>query len=128
MPLLDPVSPFLVLIVRIISLVKARDTKRREYCEKIIEPLYTQFKPLREDYLKLFQEAQAAIRNSKKRRRSEAVAAIKQRRNEFAATRAQLRALLEVCEKNAVKKKDEELRQFVFAILKFFQPTVLTGL
>ncbi len=134
MAILDPVSPFLALIDRIISLVKERDTKRREYFEKIIDPLYTQFKPLGEDYLKLFQEALQAIMDARqfkpkshsKRKRAEAVSAIRKRREQFAATRAQLRALLEVCEQNAVKKKDEELAAFVRAMFRFFQPVVLT--
>jgi len=131
MAILDPVSPFLALIDRIISLVKERDTKRREYFEKIVDPLYTQFKPLGEDYLKLFQAAQqtvlkaSTIKRKNKRKISEAVLQIKARRNEFASTRAQLRALLEVCEKNAAKKKDEELAEFVRAMVRFFQPMIL---
>jgi len=122
--ILDPVSPFLSLIDRIISLVKERETKRREYFEKIIEPLYIQFKPLGEDYLRLFRDAQAVIQSSKKRPRANAASAIKKKREEFAATRAQLRALLNVCEKNAVKRKDEELAEFVRAMVQFFQPMV----
>jgi hypothetical protein len=132
MVILDPVSPFLALVDRIISLFKERETKRREYFEKIIEPLYTQFKPLGENYLKLFQEAEQTILNASKtkhknkRKLSKAVSRIRERREEFASTRAQLRALLEVCEKNAAKKKkDAELADFVGAMARFFQPTVL---
>jgi hypothetical protein len=77
---------------------------------------------LGEDYLKLFREAQEAIGKSKNWEESKPVSAIKKRREEFAATRAQLRALLEVCEKDCVEKKEEELTEFILAILKFFQP------
>src|SRR5262249_23002295 len=45
---------------------------------------------------------------------------------EFAAARAQLRALLEICEKNATKKKDLELTEFIAAMVRFFQPMVLS--
>jgi hypothetical protein len=122
MSVLDPVSPFLALIDRIISLVKARDTKRREYFEKIIDPLYTQFKPLGENYLNLFREAQEAVRRSKKGRKTEAISLVRRRRDEFAAARAHLKALLEVCEKHSKKGRDEELVDFVQAMSRFFRP------
>jgi hypothetical protein len=123
---LDPVTPFLALIDRIISLVRERETKRREYFEKIVEPLYIQFKPLGEDYLNLFRDPQEAIKNSKKQRRVRVVSAVKKKRDEFAAARAQLRALLEACERNATKKKDKELTEFIAAMAGFFQPMVLS--
>ena len=125
MSVLDPVSPFLSLIDRIISLIKARETRRRDYFEKIIDPLYTQFRPLGENYINLFREAEDALRSSKKRDRSEAVLLIRRRREEFAAARAQLGALLSVCEKHSKTKKDEELTTFVRAMSQFFHPMIM---
>jgi len=120
---LDPITPFLTLIDRIISLIKARETKRREYFEKIIDPLYTQFKPLAENYLKLFHEAQEAIQSRKKAKRGAAVVMIRAKRDEFAAARRQLRGLFDVCEENCKKRGDEELTEFVRAMSRFFVPT-----
>src|SRR5260370_3339570 len=125
MSVLDPVSPFLSLIDRIISLIKGRETRWRDYFEKIIYPLYIQFRPLGENYIHLFREAQDALKSSKKRDRSEAVLLVRRRREEFAAARAQLGALLGVCEKHSKKKKDEELTAFVRAMSQFFHPMIM---
>jgi hypothetical protein len=40
----------------LIKLLQRRKTKRQEYFEKIVEPLYEQFVPLGEDYLKPFRD------------------------------------------------------------------------
>jgi hypothetical protein len=122
---LDPVSPFLSLIDRIISLIKARETRRRDYFEKVIDPLYLQFKPLGENYINLFHEAHVAMQRRKKVDRAQAVLMIRRRREEFVAARAQLRGLLEVCQKHSRKKKDEELSAFIEAMSRFFRPMVM---
>jgi hypothetical protein len=127
MALLDPVTPFLSLIDRLISLIKEPEIKRREYFEKIIDPLYTQFKPLGEDYLVLFREARKAVDSAKRKRDVIAAAAdISRRRDQFAASRAQLNALLSVCQKS-MKKKDQDLADFLFAMQAFFFLEVRLG-
>jgi hypothetical protein len=123
MAVLDPVSPFLALIDRLISLIQARKTRRREYFEKIIDPLYTQFVPLGEDYLNLFRQAHKTLDGPKKGRKK-AVADLKAKRDEFAAARAKLRGFLKQCEKHSTKKKEEELTTFLNAMLRFFSPRV----
>jgi hypothetical protein len=125
--LLDPVTPFLTLIDRIISLLKTRGTKRREYFEKIIDPLYAQFKLLGENYLKLFHVAQEAIQSHERAKRRRAVVMIRAKREEFAAARKQLRALLFVCEDNSKNRCDEELTEFVRAMSRFFVPKTEQG-
>ncbi len=125
MAVLDPVSPFLALIDRLIALLKERKTRRREYFEKIIDPIYTQFVPLGEDYIKLFRNAAEALHESKKSRNAK-IARIIEKREEFAASRARLRALLGACERDSKKRKDEELIAFLSAMLRFFTPIVST--
>jgi hypothetical protein len=125
MPILDPVSPFLALIDRLISLIRERKTRQRDYFEKIIDPLYTQFTPVGEDYLKLFRTAREAV-NGPKRGRKSKLAEITAKREEFVATRVKLRTLLERCEKNAKKQNEDDLIAFLGAMLKFFAPTVTT--
>ena len=65
MTILDPVSPFLVLIDRLIGLIQERKTRRRDYFEKIIDPLYVLFAALGEDYLRLFRIAREALWGTK---------------------------------------------------------------
>lgn len=120
MPLLDPVSPFLVLIDRLISVVRERNTRRRDYFEKVIDPLYAQFTPLGEDYLALFRAATDAL-NRPKRERKATVAEIAAKRETFVAARIKLRALIEICEKHSKKKRDEELAAFLRADAEIFQ-------
>jgi hypothetical protein len=126
MPILDPVSPFLALIDRLISLVQERKTRRRDYFEKIIDPLYSQFTPLGEDYLALFRAAKESI-NGPKRGRKARVAEIATKREGFVAARMKLRALLERCETKSNKQRDEELVAFLQAMLSFFRPMVSTA-
>src|ERR1039458_6268177 len=125
MAILDPVSPFLALIDHLISLVRERKTRRRDYFEKIIDPLYTQFTPLGEDYLKLFRFATGALERPKRARKT-TLAEIRAKREEFEAARAKLRALLERCEEDAKKRRDDDLVTFLRALVKFFTPMVLT--
>jgi hypothetical protein len=126
MAILDPVSAFLALIDRLIGLIRERKTRQRDYFEKIIDPLYVQFVPLGEDYLKLFRVARQALEGPKRARKSR-FAEVRAKREEFAAARAKLRALLERCEKNSKKQKGEELVTFLNAMLRFFTPNVLRG-
>lgn len=127
MAVLDPVTPFLALIDRLISLVNARKTHRSEYFQKIIEPLYTQFTPLAEDYLELFRMAKKVFDEPKRSRKAQLVE-ISSKREKFMDSRVRLRVLLETCEKHAKKKKkDEELISFLRAMLRFFIPMVETS-
>lgn len=121
MNLLDPVSPYLALIDRIISLVQAGKTRRRDYFEKIVDPLYTQFVPLAEDTLDLFRSAHKALDGPKKRRKDD-FEKIRAQRDKFADARLRLRGLLTACEKNLSEKKSEELAAFVLSMFRFFNP------
>jgi hypothetical protein len=122
MPVLAPVEPFLALIDRIISLLKARKAKRREYFEKIIDPLYAQFKPLGEDYLKLFRRASDALQKPNKRISKSTILTIKNGREQFSDLRSQLRALLIVCAKDSKEKGEKDITEFVEALEGFFKP------
>lgn len=124
---MEPVTQFIALIDGIIRLVKSRQTKRREYFDKIIDPLYAQFKPLGDDYINLFREAERAEASKSKRINAEVVERIRRRRDEFSLARAQLRALLAVCEKHAQKKRDSELREFLLAMSRFFNPLIVSN-
>jgi len=75
--------------------------------------------------LNLFRQAQKTIDGPKKGRKK-AVAELKGKRDEFAATRAKLRVFLEQCEKHSKKKKEEELATFLNAMLRFFSPRVVS--
>jgi len=124
MPVLDPIAPFMALIDRVIELVGARRVRRRQYFEKIIDPLYTQFTPLGEDYVKLFRSASAIVGRPKKTRKPK-LAEIESMREDSAAARAKLRALVECCRKESSRRGDDELLGFLTAILRFFAPMIL---
>jgi hypothetical protein len=96
---LDPVSPYLALIDRIISLVQARKIRRRDYFEKIIDPLYAQFIPLGEDTLSLFRTARI-VGNLPQKKRVAKFEELRKKREQFVDARKRLQALLEACEKS----------------------------
>lgn len=119
---LEPISPFLALIDRLISLIQARKTRRREYFEKIIDPLYAQFVPLGEDVLSLFRSAKISL-DSHALHESSEFHELRGRRNKCADARARLTALARECRKH-MAKKDSELADFVQSIELFFWPNV----
>src|SRR5215469_4678087 len=98
MSVLDPISPYLALIDRLIGLFKERKTRRRDYFEKIIDPIYIQFVPLGEDYITMFRAAAEAVESGSKKSRNATIAKIIKKRQEFAEARSRLRALLEACQ------------------------------
>jgi hypothetical protein len=126
MAVLDPIAPFMALIDRVIELVGARQVRRRQYFEKIIDPLYAQFTPLGEDYFKLFRSATTIVGRPKKTRKPK-LEEIESKREDFAAARAKLRALVECCRKESSRRGDDELLGFLTAIQRFFAPMILTS-
>lgn len=110
----------LKLIDRAIDLVKLRKTRKRDYFEKIVDPLYQEFVPLGENLLALFRSAKASLDGTKKQRKA-AFQAIRNQRDTFAEARAALRASAEKFE-SVMSKKEPLLAAFVNSLASFFMP------
>ena len=142
--LLDPISPYLTLIDRIITLLQTRKKRKLDYFEKIIDPLYTEFVPLAENMISLFRDAHASLMPSTEgeirgnagndisvyrmvtltKKRMAKLNRIKEKREEYALARAKLRSLLEVTLATASSEEDREVASFVESMLRFFNPQV----
>ena len=116
-------DPYLVLVETLTKLIPRRKTKRKEYFEKFIEPLYQEFVPLGKDILLQFRAARNSLKGKKKNRDVQ-FEAIRARREEFSEARHQLRALLEACKNHLERRKDKELAEFVEAMAAFFNPRI----
>lgn len=114
MPLLDPVTPFLALIDRLISLLKERQTRHKDYFEKIVAPLYADFTPVAEDLLNTVRDAtrftgtQSTLSGQERRT---ALASFYDRRETLLRPRQQLRGLLAAFDNSDDIPKD--IRDFV---------------
>lgn len=149
---MDLLTAWLSLVDRLISLIQARKLRRKDYFEKIIDPLYIQFIPLGEDILTLFRTIRLKVFyvelnyfdpetteivpryqlwNSVMMGKasgelhdaiSEDVEDLIMRREKFLDSRNRLRALLEVCERDLEDRGDEQLQAFVRSMFEFFNP------
>jgi hypothetical protein len=146
MPGLDPISPYLALIDRLISLIQAGKTRRKDYFEKIIDPLYTEFVPAGEDMLALFRAARTGVKTFEKRHKIKTnkgdlmppwtskqrreiliemqadFKAIQLQREKFVDARNRLKGLLAACEENLKRKDEADLGAFVSSMIQFFNP------
>jgi hypothetical protein len=118
------ISEFLSAADKALGLLKSQQVRRREYFEKIIDPVYTQFAVAGEDYLKLFREARNALEMAPKRisssKKLKLVSQIRDRREEFLAGRLKVRAMVEAFGSHVKQEQDRELYALLHAIDKFF--------
>lgn len=118
---LDPISPFLALIDRLIELVQVRKTRKREYFEKIIDPLYMEFTPLGADTLALFRSAKDALHGPKQNKKAQ-FEMIRSRREGFSQARVRLRKLIASCMTDIQDRHYLDLASFAEDMLSFFEP------
>jgi len=123
---LDPVSPFLALIDRLISLIKEREMTRKEYFEKIIAPLYESFSQVGGDYIALFRQARSLLETLSATADYEtAFLTIRDRREQLLEARTELRAFAKAYREGAEKKGGEETTRFLASMLQFFYASEL---
>jgi hypothetical protein len=118
------IGEFLSGADKVIGLLKGQQVRRREYFDKIIDPMYTQFAVIGEDYLKLLREARSALENVPKKlsfeKKLKLLAQIRDRREEFLAGRLKVRAMVQSFQPHVKKEKDRELFALLLAMDKFF--------
>jgi len=114
------ITNILKLIDRAIDLVKIRKTRKRDYFEKVVDPLYKEFVPLGGNLLALFRSAKESLRGTKRQRKT-AFEMIQEQRDTFAGARAALRASAEKFG-SVMSKKEPLLTAFVNSLASFFMP------
>ncbi|MGI4758366.1 MAG: hypothetical protein ACRYGF_16135 [Janthinobacterium lividum] len=144
-------ATLLDLIAALIRLLQTRRLNRRDYFEKIIDPLYKDFVPVALDMLQMFRTARfnpaafrvgtglgkdllncyspedlEAARRTREKAAHKFLSELATAREANLDTRNQLRAMLTVCEEDLFETDKGDLAEFVQAMLWFFAPAADT--
>jgi len=128
MAVLDPVTPFLALIDRVIALIRERNLRQKELFDNVIEPLYQKFTTIGPDYIKLFRDARDLLSRQHEGNDPQVILReLRARREELRDARIQLRALIAAYETRLAQREDDDILEFLGALHKFFSLRLLAS-
>jgi len=119
-----PITDFFSTLDKVFGFLKDRQIRRRDYFDKVIDPLYAQFSVVGEDYLKVFREARTALekvgKKASQKDKFKLLETMQNRREEFLTSRLKVRGIVNAFRPHAEKEKDKELLSLLEAMDRFF--------